>query len=161
MKSVHKHVRIALTQRGIVLIDALVAIVIFSVGILGMVALQGSAIEMTGSSNYRINAALLTDQVIAQMWATTPSQLATLYQGKQGSGGTSYVTWFTNADCSTKPSVTGCLPGIKTNPPTITVTPETFSDSSNTQYLVTVTLYWQAPSDNSVHQYVSTTAIGP
>lgn len=150
-------------QRGIVLIDAMIAILIFSVGILGMVALQGSAVEMTGSANYRLNAAMLADHVIAQMWATDPSQLQTLFAGSgsgDSSGGTSYTTWAKSFDCSSKPVPINCLPGTKANPPSIAVTPQTIASSGNTQYQVTVTVYWQAPSDSSVHKYVSVTAIG-
>lgn len=151
-------------QRGIVLIDAMIAILIFSVGILGMVALQGSAVEMTGGANYRINAAMLADHVIAQMWATDPTQIQALFAGSGGendsSGGTNYVTWAKSIDCTAKTAATSCLPGAKANPPSIVVAPQTVSSSGNTQYQVTVTVYWQAPSDSSVHKYVSVTAIG-
>ena len=152
-------------QRGIVLIDAMVAILIFSVGILGLVALQGSAIEMTGSAKYRVNAAMLADHVIAQMWATDPSQLKTLFQGSGSSdggssGGTSYTAWAKRLDCTaSKPDIV-CLPGAKANPPSIDVVEQDISSSGNTQYQVTVTVYWQAPSDSTKHKYVSVTAIG-
>lgn len=149
-------------QRGIVLIDAMIAILIFSVGILGMVSLQGSAIEMTGAANYRINAAMQADQVIAQMWAAPdPTQLSTLFQGSGGSGGDDYVAWATSIDCASSTAATNCLPSAKAHPPSITVTKQAISSaSSNAQYQVTVTVYWQAPSDSSVHKYVSVTAIG-
>lgn len=148
-------------QRGIVLIDAMVAILIFSVGILGMVALQGSAVEMSGASNYRINAAMLADHVIAQMWATDPAQLSANFEGSKGSGNSKYMDWYNSADCTSKTPATNCLPGVKANPPSIDVVAQSISSSSgNTQYQVTVTVYWQAPSDSSVHKYVSVTAIG-
>jgi type IV pilus assembly protein PilV len=156
--------RPASQQRGIVLIDAMVAILIFSVGILGMVALQGSAMEMTGSANYRINAAMLADHVIAQMWATDPTQLNTLFEGSGGgddsSGGASYTAWAKSMDCTVKPHATNCLPGAKANPPSIDVVKQDITASGNTQYKVTVTVYWQAPSDSTKHKYVSVTAIG-
>lgn len=150
-------------QRGIVLIDAMIAILIFSVGILGMVALQGSAVEMTGAANYRINAAMLAEHVIAQMWTETDlTQLSSDFAGSKGAGGSKYLTWYQSADCTlTDPKpATNCLPGVKANPPSIVVSPQTISSSGNTQYQVTVTVYWQAPSDSSVHKYVSVTAIG-
>lgn len=163
MKKLHARpcvIRRPSLTRGIVLIDALVAILIFSVGIVGMVALQGSAVEMTGASNYRINAAMLTDQVIAQMWATDPSKIESLFAGSGGSGGADYVTWFNSADCTSTTPATGCLPGVKANPPSIAVAAQSISSSGNTQYQVTVTVHWKAPSDNSAHTYVSVTAIG-
>jgi len=154
------------SARGIVLIDALVAVLIFSIGIIGLVSLQGSAIDMTSASNYRINAAMLTDQVIAQMWATPDfTQLATLFAGQggkdgKGTGGTGYTNWLNTLDCSSTSRVFNCLPGVNANPPTIVVSPQTISSSGTVQYQVTVTLQWQAPGDNSAHTYASTTAIG-
>ena len=156
----------AQTTQGIVLIDALVAILIFSIGIMGLVSLQGSAIDMTGASNYRVNAAMLTDQVIAQMWATPDfTQLSTLFAGTagkdgKGTGGTAYTNWFNTLDCTASAKLPNCLPGVNSNPPTIVVTPQTIASSGTVQYQVTVTLQWQAPSDSSAHTYVSTTAIG-
>ena len=150
-------------QAGIVLIDAMIAILIFSVGILGLVALQASAMEMTGSANYRINAAMQADHVIAQMWATNPSQLKTLFEGSGGSdssGGDGYLTWAKAIDCTAKQPSTGCLPSAKKYPPSIAVVQQDISSSGNTQYQVTVTVYWQAPTDSTKHKYVSVTAIG-
>jgi type IV pilus assembly protein PilV len=163
MKKTHHRLRAighAPSQRGIVLIDAMVAILIFSIGILGMVALQASAVEMTGASNYRINAAMLTDHVIAQMWASDLSSLSANFQGSGGKGGTGYTSWFNDLDCTATGHVTNCLPGVQANPPSISIVQQSLSSSSNTQYQVTVTVYWKAPSDSSVHKYVSVTAIG-
>jgi type IV pilus assembly protein PilV len=149
-------------QAGIVLIDAMIAIVIFSIGILGMVALQGSAIEMTTASSYRINAAMLTDHVIAQMWASDLTKLPNDFKGSKGKGGAGYTAWFGDLDCTTQPQQRfhNCLPGVKANPPSIDIVRQTISHTGNTEYQVTVTVYWQAPSDHSVHKYVSVTAIG-
>lgn len=160
MSRIRSSVRMAAAQ-GIVLIDALVAILIFSIGIIGLVSLQGSAIDLTGGANNRLNAALLTDQLIAQMWTTPdPSQLAMLFAGADGDGGASYKTWFDGLDCSAQTRAAGCLPGAKAHPPKIVVTPQTIARSGTTQYQVTVTVSWQAPGESSAHSYVSTTAIG-
>ena len=144
---------------GFVLLDAMIAVVVFSIGIVGMVALQGSAIQMTGSANYRLNAALATDQVIAQMWGNDPTQLANLYQGASGAGGANYLSWIKSIDCSQTTAGSNCLPGVSANPPTITVASQT-TNTGNTEYLVTVTLNWQAPSDSVAHSYTSVTDIG-
>lgn len=154
----HSHSRSTRAARGIVLIDALVAIVIFSICIVGMVSLQASAVTMTSGANYRINAAMLTDQVIAQMWGDTSSVLIGDFQGSNGSGGTKYTSWASAIDCgSTNPS-TNCLPGAKANPPSIAIT--TTSASRPNDYQVTVTVYWKAPDDPNTHQYVAITQIG-
>jgi type IV pilus assembly protein PilV len=150
----------ARAQRGIVLIDAMVAILIFSVGILGMVALQASAVEMTGAANYRLTAATLADHVIAQMWASPPADLASFRGGKGKGDGDAYTGWRNKIDCSKNEHAGNCLPGVKAHPPSIQIVQQNLPNAGNTQYQVTVTVYWQAPSDSSVHKYVSVTAIG-
>lgn len=148
------------TAEGFILLDALVAIVIFSVGIVGMVALQSSAIQLAGAANYRLDAALLTDQVIAQMWASDPKQLQSNFAGDKANGGANYLDWMKNADCTSATHVTGCLPGVPANPPSIQIAQETLSGSSNPEYRVTVTVNWQSPSDANAHSYISVTDIG-
>ncbi|GGA08490.1 hypothetical protein [Dyella caseinilytica] len=150
----------AVSRRGFVLIDALVAIVIFSIGIVGLVELQASAIQMTNAASYRLNAAMFADQVIAQMWAYDPDQLSSDYVGSHGNGGTKYMTWLSSIDCTSTSHATGCLPGIPANPPSIQVVQQPITNSSNNQYQVTVTVNWRAPGDNSAHSYVSITDIG-
>jgi type IV pilus assembly protein PilV len=155
-----RRIRHAMPVRGFVLLDALVAIVIFSIGIVGMVALQGSAVQLTSSANYRLNAALLADQVIAQMWASDLTQLSSNYAGTGGSGGAQYLSWMSNMDCSTSGHVSACLPNVTGNPPTIVVTKQALTDSSNTEYQVVVTVNWEAPGDSNAHSYMTITDIG-
>jgi type IV pilus assembly protein PilV len=147
------------SRQGFVLLDALVAIVIFSFGILGMVALQSSSIQLTSNANYRMNAAMLADQVIAQMW-TDPANLASGgYAGTKGAGGTQYTAWLDTITCSSKAASTSCLPGVSTNPPSIVIGTGV-TVNGVTDYPVTVTVNWQAPGDPNPHSYVSITEIG-
>ena len=53
------------------LLEALVAILIFSIGILAMVAMQAVAIKQTGDANYRTRATLLANRLIGQMWVSS------------------------------------------------------------------------------------------
>jgi type IV pilus assembly protein PilV len=154
------HGRNVRRDAGFVLLDALVAVVIFSIGILGMVALQASAVSMTTGANYRINAAILTDQVIAQMWGDSVDNIGTDYGGTSGTGGTQYTAWLNTIDCSSGSTAsTNCLPGAKANPPTIDVT-KTNPTQRPHNYQITVTLHWRAPDDPNVHTYVAITQIG-
>jgi len=152
-----------LPLRGFVLLDAVIAILIFSIGILGMVALQGSAVKLAGDAAYRSNAAMLADQVIAQMWGDNilAATFTTKYTGSAGSGGAGYTAWAATLDCTTPVTATSgpstiCLPGVAANPPTIAVT-QTASPSGTPVFLVTVTVNWKAPNDSSPHNYVSIT----
>ncbi len=55
-------------ERGVMLIEALVAILIFSIGILAVVGMQAVAIKDVTSAKYRSEAAFLAQELLAQMW---------------------------------------------------------------------------------------------
>lgn len=55
-------------QRGSVLLEALIAIVIFSFGILGLIGIQASAVGLSIDAKYRADAAYLANQIVSQMW---------------------------------------------------------------------------------------------
>ncbi|WP_430388449.1 type IV pilus modification PilV family protein [Dyella sp. 20L07] len=132
------------------MLDALIAIVIFSIGIVGMVSLQSAAVNMASNAKYRSDAAMMAEQVIGQMWASDNNPLdGNLATNFKSPAGASYKTW---ASTVTTITASGGLPGAAAKPPTITV------DANN---YVTVTIFWQAPSDSSAHQYVTTTQIQP
>lgn len=139
----------AANARGWAVLDGLIAIVIFSIGILGMVALQAVAVKLTTDAKYRTDAAMLADRVIAQMWGANPAALSTNFAGANGSGGSAYLQW--------AKAVADGLPGVSTNQPSIAI---------NNNNLVTVTVNWLAPNDKSPtnptpapHSYVSITQI--
>ncbi|GAA5157921.1 type IV pilus modification protein PilV [Viridibacterium curvum] len=56
-------------QAGVALLEALIAILLFSVGILGMVALQARASQISVNSEDRALAAMLANEMVAEMWA--------------------------------------------------------------------------------------------
>lgn len=63
-------------QQGAVLIEAMVAILIFSLGVLAIVGLQANMIKNVADSKYRSEASYIAQSRIAQMWAD-PDNLAT------------------------------------------------------------------------------------
>jgi type IV pilus assembly protein PilV len=72
--------------KGAALIEALVGILIFSIGILGLVGLQATMTRAQGAAKYRADAAYLSSEVIGAMWvdklnrasyATTPGTVCT------------------------------------------------------------------------------------
>ena len=64
-------------QSGFTLLETLVAIVIFSVGLLGVVALQARTVQLSVDGEDRNRAALLADEVVATMWARGTTSLST------------------------------------------------------------------------------------
>lgn len=67
-------------SRGIALIEALVGILIFSLGILGLVGLQASMSRAQGSAKFRADAAYLSTDLLGQMWADRGNLLDGKYE---------------------------------------------------------------------------------
>ena len=134
-------------QTGSFLLEALIAILIFSMGILAIVGLQAASIKASGDAKYRSDANMLANQLIGQIWVSdrTAATLQAAYQ----TGGTAYTAW--QAD------VEGSLPGAAENPPTVAV--NLVAGGSVTSSLVTITIFWKAPSESTVHQYNVVTQI--
>jgi type IV pilus assembly protein PilV len=61
----------ARAARGVVLIEALVGIMIFSIGVLGLVGLQAAMVKAQTQANYRAEAAQLAQDLVGRMWVDT------------------------------------------------------------------------------------------
>ena len=61
--------RSGFAQRGVVLLEAMIAILIFSMGVLAVVGLQAAMIKNTSASKSRADASYIAQQRIGQMWA--------------------------------------------------------------------------------------------
>ncbi len=60
-------------QSGFVLLEVLVALLIFAFGVLGVVGLQASMTKAQTSSKYRGEAAYLAQELIGSMWSDIPN----------------------------------------------------------------------------------------
>lgn len=56
-------------QQGVVLVEAMIAILIFSMGVLAVVGLQAAMIKNTADSKYRADAGYIAQQRIGLMWS--------------------------------------------------------------------------------------------
>lgn len=63
-------------QKGMVLLEALIAILLFSMGILALVGLQANMLQNTTASKFRADASYIAQQQIGTMWAN-PANAAT------------------------------------------------------------------------------------
>lgn len=124
-------------QQGSVMLEALISILLFSIGILAIIGLQAASIKNVAAAKYRTDASLLANQVIGQMWVSDKTN-ATLVTNFSSPAGANYVAWVTN--------VAQALPGTVANPPTITI------DASNN---ATVTVFWQGPDETTPHNYTT------
>ena len=76
----------ARSQGGVMLLEALVAILIFSIGIIALLALQAHSIVQVSQAKYRTDASNLANQIIARMWvdqANLAGYVAKGYAGRQ------------------------------------------------------------------------------
>ncbi len=67
----HKNLPPKSSQQGVVLLEALIAILIFSMGVLAIVGLQAAMIKNTVDSEFRTDASYLAQQRIGLMWTDT------------------------------------------------------------------------------------------
>lgn len=131
------------SQQGSVLLEALIAILIFSFGILAIVGLQAYSVKSTTEAKYRVDASLLADQLFGQMWSGSRANADLVANYDSTGSGAGYANW--------KTDVQNAMPGAQANPPTVTVG----ADNS-----VAVVIYWKMPgSGSSVHKYTVTTQI--
>ena len=56
-------------QKGSMLLEALIAILIFSMGILALMGMQATAINTVSESKYRSDSGFLVNRIIGQIWA--------------------------------------------------------------------------------------------
>lgn len=56
-------------QQGVVLVEAMIAILIFSMGVLAVVGLQAAMVKNTADSKYRADAGYIAQQRIGLMWS--------------------------------------------------------------------------------------------
>lgn len=138
----NSHNTFAKRQAGSMLLEALVAILIFSMGVLGLVGLQSSSVKQSTDAKYRSEAGLLADGLIGKMWVSDKALLQTNFSSSPA--GSEYTLWLGTA--TTAGTVLGTLPQASSNPPTVT-----FDPSGNGS--VTITLNWQAPYEPTPHTY--------
>ena len=132
-------------QRGSYLLEALIAILIFAFGVLGLIGLLGSSVRITNDARFRSEASNLAGAMLADMWTMTAAQMDTDF----GSGGAKLAEWQAKA--------ASLLPSAAAYPVTVDLTQPGLSMESRT---VVVTVFWQMPGETQVHQHLMTAQIG-
>ncbi|MEX8518036.1 MAG: prepilin-type N-terminal cleavage/methylation domain-containing protein [Leptothrix sp. (in: b-proteobacteria)] len=120
---------------GFAMIEALIAILIFSIAVLGLVGLQVSMSRSQTGAKFRADAAYLANDLIGTMWADGANRAAYL-----------------SANCSTYAPCQSWETRLHAALPSSThdITPSVDE--------VTIKITWQVPNEGS-HQYVTTTSI--
>ncbi len=116
-------------QAGYVLLEVLVALLIFSLGLLGLIGFQAASAKIASDSSFRTEAAMLADELVAKMAASDITKVKSGY----AVGGRELTNWVTNR-------VVG---GSRLPDPVVT---PTFTTSATSQtMLVNVRIEWTMP----------------
>ncbi|GIK85424.1 MAG: hypothetical protein KJ018_05195 [Burkholderiales bacterium] len=150
-------------QQGAFLLEALIGILIFSLGVLGLMALQGRAIGYTSDAQYRGEAAYLANAYVAKMWADARPNLPARYDD---AGEVEYDAF---------QQAVFRLPGASAiaNNPQVTITQAPAGGVADAgggisltgnSTLVTIVIQWQPPAKEgetgAVHNYTMTSILG-
>jgi type IV pilus assembly protein PilV len=140
------------SQSGVVLLEALIALLVFAIGILGMVGMQASATRATADGKVRAEAVMYADELLSSMWAGDRSN-GNLVAQYASPNGTRFQAWRNELTGGTgQPGLPGVTVGQNAPTVEIAVNPDGGSD-------VTISIFWQGPSDQAAHKYVTVTQI--
>lgn len=133
-------------QAGAYMLEALIGILIFSLGILGIVGLQAASLRTTNDNSIRAEAVYAASNLLGQMWTDSQGALVANYSSP---GGVTYKAWAAGLKATQG--------GAWVRDPTVT-----FNDAkSNSQQgsYVTVTIFWQTPGGEQ-HNYSTNGVVG-
>ena len=117
------------SQEGVMLIEALVAILIFTVGVIAVMGMQAVSIEQVSQAKYRTDASYLANQITGKMWTDQPNLATYATAGSAGRAAWDAVV------ASTLPTGTAVIVVNGT--------------------LVTVTINWRQPNETVTRKYVA------
>ena len=132
-------VKAGIRQRGATLLEALIGILIFSIGILALVGMQALAIKHMSDAKYRSDASFFANEIIGQMWVNR-ANLGTYAFAGAGTPPAAIDSWVTHIQIS--------LPGV-------TAAANTLPIINVAGTTVTVTVRWQLPGGGDVHRHIT------
>lgn len=164
-------------QRGVMLLEVLVSIVIFSIGILAMISMQAASIATQADAQYRVEAGRLVDQLIANIrisvthdattGAVNTTNLDTFAHRASTVASTATTCPFGNTANTTNPIVTDWIAAVRGldaggNPILGKGLPGNVDDTTQEVVIdhstaginqVRVTVCWKAPGENTYHMH--------
>jgi type IV pilus assembly protein PilV len=123
-------------QRGVLLLEALIAILLISFGILGLIALWANSLKDVSEAKYRSDASFLANEMIGQLWLDRASIAV---------GFTAPTNW-TDRLAATLPGGTGTV--------VVAVNPDVVPAPVPPALKATITVKWTLPG-HVEHTFVS------
>ena len=137
------------------LIEALFAILVFSLGVLALIGFQASAIRASSESRSRSDATLIADQILSEIWTGVPSSTFT----SAPITAATLNTFVANNLVAWKNAAKILLPQSTVANPVVVSISNGVSDGTNITQIVDVTIKWQAPGDPFQHHLSVSTQI--
>lgn len=128
-------------QQGVMLLEALIGLLIFSVGILAMLGMQATAMRTTIDAKYRTEASFLANEIIGRMWVDR-ANLSSYATATASCPADPPCDWITRVQ-AILPQATG------TEAPSIEITGQQ----------VTVTVRWKRPGETDASNHTTVTEI--
>lgn len=128
---------------GYVLLEALVALLIFSLGLLGMISFQATSFRLMADSRFRTEAAMLADELLARMSASEISRV----QADYGPQGPAFLAW-----------LEGRVVG-GSRLPAARVVPSFSASATPSTLLVNLRIEWTLPGAVGASQTVAATGV--
>ncbi len=146
-------------QTGAYLLEALIGMLIFALGVLGIVGLQAASMRTTVDSAMRAEAVFAANQLVGQMWTDNESNITANYDSTLG--GQPYLDFAAQLK-ATQAGAWACDP---------TVTIDNFvAAPSQTSHSVTIQIFWLSETGEpvagcangkvKVHSYTTSGVIG-
>lgn len=132
---------------GAFLLEALIALLIFSFGLLAMAALHAKAVRHFNEAQFRADATEIAQATLASMRAIDPTTLATRFDAASRGAG-----WLALVGQAKR------LPGVTDtqNVPSLQIV----DGPTATSRQVSLDVFWQAPGDGIVHRYDARAIVG-
>jgi type IV pilus assembly protein PilV len=134
-----KRIPLASRQSGFSLLEVLVSVLVFSLGVLALVSLQAASMRLSNDARYRADAAFLADQLFARMLISLPADAA---QFAHRTGGTACNS---NGGAATNASALEWLAEVSDTLPGATAEMQQVVVDAGGQ--VTIRLCWQQGTD--------------
>jgi type IV pilus assembly protein PilV len=142
------------SQRGVFLLEALIGIIIFSIGVLTMVALQAKSIEIQADTQYRVEAANLAERMLGDIAIRSRDNTGAVNTGTLANFSHRATTTancnFTGAnsgDATVTAWVTDITTGAGTQLPGSSSAMQQILVDTATFNKVTISICWQAAAD--------------
>lgn len=133
--SIKSQVSTSKAQQGVMLLEALIAILLFSIGIVAVMGMQAASISQVTQSKFRTDASYLANQIIGRMWVDQVNLNTYTSAGSPGR-----LAW-DNTVAATLPLGTGEITRVGNQ--------------------MTVTVRWRMPEETRSHQFIAVANINP